>query len=58
MEEKDANIWWDVMHDILQKDIRKVCRMYEKNEKLYKHEISHMAKVIPLFQYEPLVLTQ
>jgi hypothetical protein len=31
--------------------------MYEKNEKLYMHKISRMEKVIPLFQYEPLVLT-
>jgi hypothetical protein len=31
--------------------------MYEKNEKLYKHKISQMEKVIPLFRYEPLVLT-
>jgi hypothetical protein len=31
--------------------------MYERNEKLYKHKISQMEKVIPLVQYEPLVLT-
>jgi hypothetical protein len=29
--------------------------MYEKNEKLYKHMISHMEKVRPSFQYEPLI---
>jgi hypothetical protein len=49
MEEKDVNIWWDVVDDIVQKDIGNACRMYEKNEKLYKHDISHMEKVIPLF---------
>jgi hypothetical protein len=31
--------------------------MYEKNEKLCMHNISQMEKVIPFFQYEPLVLT-
>ncbi len=30
--------------------------MYDRNEKLYKHKISHMEKVIPVFKYEPLVL--
>lgn len=58
MEEKDANIWWDVVDDIVQKDVGKVCRMYEKNEFFYKHDIFHMEKVIPLFQYELIVLTQ
>ncbi len=57
MEEKDAYLWWDVMHDIVQKDIRKVYRMYEKNEKFYRHKISQMEKVILLFQYQLLVLT-
>jgi hypothetical protein len=55
MEEKDVDLWWDVMHDIVQKDIGKVCRMYERNEKLYMHKIYQMEKVIPSFQYEPLV---
>ncbi len=58
MEEKDANIWWDVVDDIVQKDIRNICKIYAKSEKLYKHDISHMEKVIPLFQYELLILTQ
>jgi len=40
MEEKDENVWWDAVQDIVQKDIRKVCRKYEKNERLYKHMIS------------------
>jgi hypothetical protein len=31
--------------------------MYERNEKFYMHKISQMEKVIPLFQYEPQVLT-
>jgi len=30
--------------------------MYERNEKLYMHKISQMEKVIPFFQYEPLIL--
>jgi hypothetical protein len=30
--------------------------MYERNEKLYMHKIFQMEKVIPSFQYEPLVL--
>ncbi len=56
MEEKDVDLWWDVVQDIVQKDIGKVCRMYEKNEKFYMHKISQMGKVIPLFLYELLVL--
>jgi hypothetical protein len=55
MEEKDANLWWDVMQDFVQKYIRKICRRYEKNQRLYRHRISKMEKVIPSFQYEPLV---
>ncbi len=57
MKEKDANLWWNVVQDIVQKDIRKVCGMYERNEKFYRHKISQMEKVIQLFQYEPLILT-
>jgi hypothetical protein len=57
MEEKDANLWWDVVHDIIQKDIGKVCRKYEKNEKLYRHMISQMEKIMPLFEYEPLMMS-
>jgi hypothetical protein len=34
----------------------KGCRMYERNEKLFRHKISQMGKVIPFFQYELLVL--
>jgi hypothetical protein len=56
MKEKDANLWWDAVHDIVQKDIKKVYKMYERNEKLYRHKIFQMEKVIPSFQYEPLVL--
>ncbi len=56
MEEKDADLWWDVVHDIVQKDMIKGCRMYERNEKLFRHKISQMGKVIPFFQYELLVL--
>ncbi len=47
MEEKDIDLWWDVMKDIIQKDIGKVCKRYERNERLYKHRISQMEKVIP-----------
>ncbi len=57
MEEKDANIWWDIVQNIVQKDIRKIYKIYERNEKLYKHKISQMEKVIPSFQYELLILT-
>ncbi len=34
MEEKDTDLWWDAVQDIVQKDIRKVCTKYEKNERL------------------------
>jgi hypothetical protein len=30
--------------------------MYERNEKLYRHKIFQMQKVMPSFQYELLVL--
>jgi len=39
MEEKYVNIWWDVVKDIVQNDIRKVCRKYERSERLYRHMI-------------------
>ncbi len=39
MEEKDVDLWWDGVQDIIQKDIKKVCRLYERNEKLYMHKI-------------------
>jgi hypothetical protein len=56
MEEKNANLWWDAVQDIVQKDIGKVCRKYERNERSYKHMIFQMEKFMPSFEYEPLVL--
>jgi hypothetical protein len=56
MEEKYVDLWWDVVQDIIQKDIGKVWRKYERNERLYKHMIFQMEKVMPPFEYEPLVL--
>jgi len=47
----------DVIQDIVQKDIGEVYRKYDMNERLYKHKISQMEKVMPLFEYEPLVLS-
>jgi hypothetical protein len=49
MDKKDANLWWDVMQDIDQKDIGKVCKIYERNENFYKHRRFHMEKVVPSF---------
>jgi hypothetical protein len=40
MEEKDVDLWWDVIQDIVQKDIGKVCRKYERNERLCRRKIS------------------
>jgi hypothetical protein len=58
MEEKDAYMWWDVMQDIVQKYIRKVCRRHEKNERLYRHRISHMENVAtPLWPSVRMKLT-
>ncbi len=54
MEENDVDLCWDVVQHIVQKNIRKVCRMYERNEQLYSHKISQMEKVIPSFQYEQI----
>jgi hypothetical protein len=56
MEEKDVDLWWDVVQDIVQKDIGKVCKKYQRNERLYKHIIFQMEKVMPSFEYEPLIL--
>ncbi len=55
MEEEDANLWWDEVQYIVQKDTRKVCRRYERNERLFMHRIFQMEKVIPSFQYKPLI---
>ncbi len=57
MEEKDVDLWWDAIQDIVQKDIRKVCKKYERNGRLYRHMISQMEKIMPSFEYEPLVLS-
>jgi hypothetical protein len=40
MEKKDVDFWWDVVQDIVHKDVGKVCKMYETNEKFYRHKIS------------------
>ncbi len=49
MEEKDVDLWWDVIHDIVHKDIGKIYRRYERNERLYMHMIFQMEKVMPTF---------
>jgi hypothetical protein len=56
MEEKDVNLWWDVVQDTVQKDIGKICWRYERSERLYMHKILQMEKVMPTFECEPLVL--
>ncbi len=56
IEEKDVDLWWDAIQDIVHKDIGKICKKYERNKRLYKHNISHMEKVMPSFEYEHLVL--
>ncbi len=56
MEEKDIDLWWDVIQYIIQKDLEKVYRKYERNERLYKHMIFQMENVMPPFEYKPLVL--
>jgi hypothetical protein len=57
MEEKYANMWWDVIQDIIQEIIGKVCKRYERNERLHMHMIYHMEKVMPTFEYETLVFS-
>jgi hypothetical protein len=57
MEEKDVYVWWNGVHNIVQKEIGKVCRKYERNQRLYIHKISQMEKVMPTFEYEPLVMS-
>jgi hypothetical protein len=56
MEEKDVNLLWEAIQDIVHKDIGKACRKYERNEMIYKHKIFQMEKVMPSFEYEPLVI--
>jgi hypothetical protein len=56
MGEKDVDLWWDVVQDIVQKFIGKVCKKYERNERLYRHMIFWMERIMPSFEYEPLVL--
>jgi hypothetical protein len=57
MEEKDVDLWWDTVHDIVQKDIGKVCRRFERIERLYMHTIFQMEEVMPTFEYELLVIS-
>ncbi len=57
MGEKYVYLWWDAILDIVQKDIGKVCKRYERNERLYKPKIFQVEKVMPTFEYEPLVFS-
>jgi hypothetical protein len=57
MEEKHVDLWWDVVQHIVHKGIRKVYIRYERNEMLYMHMIFQMEKVMPSFEYEPLVFS-
>jgi hypothetical protein len=34
MEENDADLWWDVVHEIIQKYIGKIYKRCERNEKV------------------------
>jgi hypothetical protein len=57
MEEKNENLWWDAIQDIILKYIGKLYRKYEKNERLYKHRNFLMEKLMPSFEYEHLVMS-
>ncbi len=57
MEEKYVDLWGDVVLDIVQKDIGKIYKKYERNERLYRHKISQMEKFMPSFEYELLILS-
>jgi hypothetical protein len=57
MEEKNVDLWWDAIQDIIQKDIGKVCRNYERNERLYIQNIFHMETIMLLFEYGHLALS-
>jgi hypothetical protein len=52
MEEIYVDLWWDAIQDI-----RKACKRYEKNERLYRRMIFQMEKVVLTFEYEPLILS-
>jgi hypothetical protein len=56
MEEKEVDLWCDVVQKIIQKDLGKVYKKYERNERLYKHMIFQMEKIMLPFEYEPLIL--
>jgi hypothetical protein len=45
MEEKNENLWWDAVQDVVHKDIGKVYTKYERNERLYKHIIFQIEKL-------------
>jgi hypothetical protein len=40
MEEKNIDLWWNAVQNIVQKDIGKVYKKYGRNETLYRHKIS------------------
>jgi hypothetical protein len=42
---------------LFKKDINKAYMKYEINERLYRHMIFHMEKVMPSFEYDPLILS-
>ncbi len=42
LEEKDVDLWWDVIFDVVQENIGKVYRKYERNERLYNHKMFQM----------------
>jgi len=52
MEERNVDLWWDAVQDI-----GKICKWYERSERLYMHKIFQMEKVMPTFEYDPLVLS-
>jgi len=57
MDKKDVDLWWDVVQDIVQKDIGNICRRYERNKRFYMHRTFRMENVISSFEYEPLVFS-
>jgi hypothetical protein len=57
MEKIDAKIWWDVVYDIIQKDIGKICRRYEKNESCTSIRYFKWRSCMPSFEYEPFIFS-
>jgi hypothetical protein len=57
MEEIDVDLWWDVIQDIIQKDIRKVYKRMGGMKGCTNTKFLKWKEFMPSFEYEPLVIS-